>query len=375
MLGGYYLGQLYLGISGLPSAGILSVVPSSHQLSSDNITLTQKHSILVDSTAHALGSENITLTQKHVLTVENAIHTLMSENVAITSEQVLGINDAFHGLTSTEIALTQKHTIVVSDTTHSLSSNNLDLVEHKTLVVQNTTHTHTADGNLAIIVHFYLVVADASHGHTAQSILLTQKHALAVANTLHGLTSTNIAGLLSIEPFGFGGGFGAVDGFGIAEFGAINIEIPNNWLILGLDSYHTLSDNFTAITQKHTIVPQNNTIDIMSTTLDLIQQIFRYSGIYIRDSSETGELGDEYEKATGTIERDNSYFGNLAPVVNPDVGFLIAKVGSSGSYNENDTNSGIITVDGRQAGELTEAVPSTGIYTRNENNNGEYEEI
>lgn len=43
MLGGYYLGQLYLGISGLPAGSTLSVKSSSPQLSSDNINLTQKH--------------------------------------------------------------------------------------------------------------------------------------------------------------------------------------------------------------------------------------------------------------------------------------------------------------------------------------------
>lgn len=66
MFGGYYLGQLYLGISGLPSSGSLSVQQPSHQLSSDNVTLVQKHTIVVDSDSHTLTSENITLTQKHI---------------------------------------------------------------------------------------------------------------------------------------------------------------------------------------------------------------------------------------------------------------------------------------------------------------------
>lgn len=375
MLGGYYLGQLYLGISGLPSAGVLSVVPSSHQLSSDNITLTQKHTIVVDSTAHSLTSENITLTQKHLLAVDNAIHTLMSENVAITSEQVLGINDAFHGLVSTTIDLTQKHTIVVENTTHNLTSDNLDLVEHKLLAVANALHGHIADGDLAIVVHFYLVVDNTLHGHTVPNLALTQKQLLVVANTTHGLTSTTLAGLLSIEPFGFGGGFGAADGFGYAQVGVINIELPQNLYIMGLDSLHTLADNFVSITQKHTIVTDNGYILVTSPNFALTQVIWFDGGVYIKDFAADGAMGGEYDSDAGTVPLRNGNFGNLAPVVNPDNGFLMVRMDSSGSFTENDINSGNYKLDNIELGTLTEDEDSEGVYTKKNNNNGEYEVI
>jgi hypothetical protein len=354
MLGGYYLGQLYLGISGLPSSGVLSVVPSSHQLSSDNITLTQKHSILVDSTAHALSSENITLTQKHVLTVENAIHTLMSENVAITSEQVLGINDAFHGLTSTEIALTQKHTIVVDNTTHTVNSDNLDLVEHKTLVINNTLHGHTAQ-SVTLAVRSYLDVANALHSHTAQNTLLTQKHSLVVSNTTHSLLTDAIGGLLSIEPNGFGGGYGAIEAWGVKHFAEINIELPLNYIIIADDATHSLwFDDF-----------------------DTFVQIFNMvrTGIYIKDFEKDGEVGEQYTADAGTVPTNNGYFGNLAPVVGSDNGFFMVEVGSSGSYDNNDINDGILKSGNRGEGELSTEVIETGIYAKKDNNTGEYEEI
>lgn len=356
MLGGYYLGQLYLGISGLPAAGenpTLTVQPSSHQLSSDNITLTQKHTIVVNSASHTLTSDNITLIQKHLLVVEDALHTLMSENVALTSEHFLGVNDAFHGLTSTEIALTQKHTIVVDNTTHTLSSDNLDIVEHKLLVVADAYHGHTVNGDLEIVVHFYLVVQNALHSHTAQNIALTQKHDLVVNNTLHELTSRNISGFMNIEPFGFGGGFGAIDGWGVKQFGEINIELPLNFLIQGLDS----------------------TIGITSDKLLEFIQIFNFikTGIYIKDFENDGAMGGEYEPAVGTVPKKYGSFGQIAPDENDNYGFLIVDVDSIGSYEQDTINSGILNRSNRGQGQLAPEVASTGNYIKANNNTGEYE--
>lgn len=373
MLGGYYLGQLYLGMSGLPAAGELSPQGSNHQLSSDNIVLTQKHTIVVDSDSHSLTSQNITLTQKHLLTVENTIHTLMSENVALTSEQILGINDAYHGLSSTEIALTQKHTIVVDNTTHTLSSQNIDLVEHKTLVVQNTTHGHTVEGNLPIVVHFYLDVANALHGHTVPNISLTQKQLLTVANTLHGITSPQLGGLINIQPDGMGGGFGAVDGFAVAEYGAINIELPLNFLILASSTHHNLLTDSVILNQKNLLVVNNGNITLTSPNLELWELVFRYSGIYIKDFDDEGAMGEEYTPGGGTVPNKIGHFGNLAPVVGRDNGFLVTKVGSSGSFNESAVNNGNIKKANSGQGNLTTEVEDTGIYVKKENNNGEYE--
>ena len=354
MLGGYYLGQLYLGISGLPIAGVLSVVPSSHQLSSDNITLTQKHTIVVDSDSHTLTSENITLTQKHVLTVEDAIHTLMSENVALTSEQILGINDAFHGLNSTEIQLTQKHTIVVENTTHSLTSGNIELTEHKTLAVNNALHGHTAQ-SVTLAVKSYLVVANALHNHTVQNTVLTQKHYIVVSNTTHTLLTDSLGGLINIQPDGFGGGWGAIEAWGVKQFGEINIELPLNFLVLAQNTIHTLSS------------------DELATFIQIFNMV--RTGIYIKDFEDDGDVGGEYSADAGTVPLKHGYFGNLAPVVNPDNGFLIVEMGASGFYNESDINDGILVTGNSSSGELSTEVADTGIYAKKENNNGEYEVI
>lgn len=94
MLGGYYLGQLYLGISGLPIAGVLSVVPSSHQLSSDQINLTQKHLLVINSSAHTLTSENITLLN----TPDSTIIGVSSPEIWIAQNNILVIDNSYLGL-------------------------------------------------------------------------------------------------------------------------------------------------------------------------------------------------------------------------------------------------------------------------------------
>ena len=354
MLGGYYLGQLYLGISGLPAGGTLSPQGASHQLSSDNITLIQKHTLFVDSDSHGLSSENITLTQKHVLTVENGSHTLMSENVALTSEHFLGINDSYHGLSSDEIVLVQKHTLVVDNTSHTVNSDNLDLVENKTLEVQSSSHSHTAQ-SITLAVRSYLDVDNTSHGHTVQNISPMQKHVIVVNNTTHGTSSDDIGGLINIEPNGFGGGNGAIEAWGVKHFGEINIELPLNFLILADDTNHT----------------------VWFDSLDTFVQIFNMirTGIYIKDFENDGQLDEQYSEDSGTVPLNNGYFGNLAPVVNPDNGFLIVDVGSSGSYEQNGINDGILQSGNRGEGELTTEVINTGIYAKKDNNTGEYEEI
>lgn len=53
MLGGYYLGQLYLGLSGQVSAGSITIQNTDHGHSAGNITLVQ-HTLDIDSNVHTL---------------------------------------------------------------------------------------------------------------------------------------------------------------------------------------------------------------------------------------------------------------------------------------------------------------------------------
>lgn len=375
MYGGYYLGQLYLGISGLPSSGTLTVQSSSHQLSSDNLTLTQKHTLVINSAAHTLVSDNITITQKHQLSIANTIHALTSDNIVLTQKHVLALNNALHGLTSSNISLTQKHTIVVNNTSHSLSSDNTVLVEHKTLVVQDTLHGHTVDGNLPIVVHFYLVVDNATHSHSADNIVLTQKQLLAVGNAVHSIVSDNLNGLVNLQPYGMGGGFGAIDGFGLAEFGSINMLLPLNWLILNLDSYISLQDDFDSLTQKHYLSPDDANHNLFSTTtMDLVQIYYREGGVYIRDEGSSGTHGAEYVPGTGTLPNNSAKQGQFNSILVEINGSLVRNGNYNGSYEIDEQNTGQLTNKNGNSGAFLPANDiATGSYIKQTTPQGDYE--
>lgn len=343
MLGGYYLGQLYLGISGLPAGGTLSIQGSSHQLSSDNINLTQKHTIVVASGGHTLTSGNVTLIQKHILTVQDAVHTHLSENTPITSEHFLGVHDSSHGVTSQEVHITQKHDLVVENTIHGLSSGNPNLIEHKTLSVQNASHGHSVQ-SVVLAVRSYLDVANAAHGTSSNNVTLTQKQILAVQDAYHNLLIDSLGGLINLQPFGMGGGFGAVDGWGIAEWGSTNIELPINYIIRAADAHHELS----------------------SDELDTFIQIFNMvrTGDYTKDFESNGQVGSEYTQDTGTMPAKQGSFGQIAPVTDENNGFLIVDVVSNGSYSPKSTFVGNLSKRNSGQGTLSTDEIDTGNYIK-----------
>ncbi len=163
MLGGYYLGQQYLGISGLPSSGAISVQDSSHS-----------HSV-----------ENITLIQQHVLTLANAVHSLTSDNLDLIEHKTLVIDSTLHSLTSDLIVLTQAHTIVVDNTTHGLTSDNIALIQQHLLAIANTTHSLVTEGDLVLNQFLLLNTPDSSIiSLTSPEIWISQNNILVVDDSL-----------------------------------------------------------------------------------------------------------------------------------------------------------------------------------------------
>lgn len=83
MLGGYYLGQLYPGISGLPVAGILVIQDAIHSVTAESPTLTQKHQLLIDDSTLSLLADSPELATSLLLLINDAIHSLTSDAVII----------------------------------------------------------------------------------------------------------------------------------------------------------------------------------------------------------------------------------------------------------------------------------------------------
>lgn len=181
----------------------------------------------------------------------------------------------------------------------------------------------------------------ASHQLSSDNINLTQKHTIVVANTTHAVISQKAP---PYQPDGYGGGWGAIDGFGVAEFGGINILLPLNYLILAEDSRHTVT----------------------SPELDNFIQIFNMirTGEYKKDFGSQGDIGSEYTKDTGTMPVKQGNFGQITPVPESNQGLFIVEIGTSGSYTQNGKTNGILTSGNSSSGSYSTDEKDTGNYIK-----------
>ena len=238
MLGGYFLGQIYLGISGLPSSGELTVQSSIHS-----------HSV-----------DNITLIQQHVIALSNASHSLTSDNLDLIEHKTLVVNSAVHSLISDVIALTQAHTIVVANTTHGLTSDEIAIIQRQLLEIADASHSLATVGDLELNQFLLLNTPDSS-----------------------------IIGVTSPE-----------------------IWIAQNNILVVEDSYLGLIDNLTRI-------------------INLADYQY-FTGIYIKDFSDSGDLEETDVLEAATLILKNKNFGSLEPA-EIDSGVFIKTTDKQGQLN------------------------------------------
>ena len=104
MLGGYYLGQSYLGISGGASRlDELIIHGSVHEITAENVKIIQYHILPVDNTGHEISSDNLTTYILYALLVENGIHGLATDNVRLIQLYTLLIDNTTHDTLSRHI--------------------------------------------------------------------------------------------------------------------------------------------------------------------------------------------------------------------------------------------------------------------------------
>lgn len=103
MFGGYYLGQIYLGISCFDYSSTLNV----------------------DNTNHSVVSSNVTISQTHILVVDNTTHSHYVDEVSVYTEHILQVNNAYHGHIANNITVTQNHNILIDNSAHQLISDNI----------------------------------------------------------------------------------------------------------------------------------------------------------------------------------------------------------------------------------------------------------
>ena len=105
MLGGYYLGQLYLGLSGtLNQDDILIIHNALHGHYVDNIDLLQICSLLIDEARHSTSSDNIDLVQIYQMMIDYCRHSSSSDIISLCQLQNLLIDAALHSTSSDKIS-------------------------------------------------------------------------------------------------------------------------------------------------------------------------------------------------------------------------------------------------------------------------------
>ena len=166
MLGGYYLGQLYLGLSGKVSAGSITVQNTDHVHSADNITLVQHYTVVVSNATHSATSDVLDIIENKLLDIASADNSLTSDNISLVQQHTLAIADTLYGLISDNTILLQKHTLSAADSAHSL----------------------VTDGN--ILLNQFMLLNQPAPGAflvTSPKIFVVQHHTLEIDSGVHTL--------------------------------------------------------------------------------------------------------------------------------------------------------------------------------------------
>jgi hypothetical protein len=169
----------------------LSINDSSHGLISDNVSLTQVHSLSIGDSEHGLISDNLELSQNYNLSIDDASHGQICDNIDISVSSDIVVDDSVHDLSSDGIILTQEHNVLIQDSDHSLGSNNIDLIQSHSLQCSDCSHELTSD-NISLDSTIILDINDSSHVLNSDNIELVQESDLIINDSTINLSSDNI---------------------------------------------------------------------------------------------------------------------------------------------------------------------------------------
>ena len=260
------------------SAIDLVIQYAGHSLSSDNVELTQTHSLSVNDTLHELISDSIELEQVHILSVNDTEHELTSDNIELAVSITLSVNDCSHSQTSENIVLLQIHEIVVQNTVHSQSVENVLLSQTHNLVVSDSHHSLSSESPVLDIAA-NLLVNDAVHALSSDNVVLEVEEViqLIIQNSHHSLSSDNV-NLIQIHELTVNDS--------LHELSSDNVNLSNSIELTVNNSVHELSSDNIELSQTHNLLVNDSNHLLTSLNIILFQfhVLFVYNCIHLHSS-------------------------------------------------------------------------------------------
>lgn len=191
MLGGFYLGHLYLGASGGIASGELTVQDAHH--SHDTV--------------------EVLIHQIHKLSAQSALHGHQaSGGVILVEHKTLSVLNTLHGHTAQGVVLAQKHILQPSNTKHYQFADSVNLHVFLVMAVQNSIHGHTATS--PSISQYILLNKpdDTLHGVSSGNVNISQKLIINADDAIHAHSAMKILRILDLTKLGIGYGIYKPDG-------------------------------------------------------------------------------------------------------------------------------------------------------------------
>lgn len=200
--------QTFVGSIVIPQIHILEIVTNSHATKTDEVSFTQLHILVVDAGLEAVLSENTALVQLHILEIQSPSHSEFVQTCALQVQGSITPFESAHVVKSTNVTLVQNYSLDVQSSSHDISNTippigPVLLVQGATQTTAaqriDVTQTHhisvtdsklvTATQNLALTGTAVLDVSDSYQTVESSSSTLSQLHHLVIGSTAHLISS------------------------------------------------------------------------------------------------------------------------------------------------------------------------------------------
>jgi len=149
----------------------MGVQDSTHDHTSDLITLTTDSTLVITDSTHGHTSDEIGLIV--ILSIDDSIFSHTSDNITLTTDSTPVIADSTNDHTSDNITFATDSTLTIDDSTNAHSSDNITFATDSTLTIDDSTDAHTSD-IITLSTQSSMTISDSTDGHTSDNVTLTK---------------------------------------------------------------------------------------------------------------------------------------------------------------------------------------------------------